>query len=252
MRGYLLARLNFEDDLFSDIRFMKLAMKLDDVDRALGCLVRAWRIAQKWYLKSPQGVPVEEWDKQFLPPEILECGLAKRRGDFVWVMGSDEQFSWLKQRQKAGQNSGKVRSKKALTVVERSLTGDQRLGTSYSYSSSSLSYDKEEAVVAASTADNSHPPYEPIPEIKNIGGSALEVMRHVTPRGQRALVEQFGVDRIARLAVPAFEWWESKGKQGPYSRTLNNYLANDVTYEQKKTRGVGELLNGGKPIDPFA
>lgn len=101
-----MARINIEDSLYQDRRFMDLYIKLKSVDTALGALIRAWSLAQKWYLIGDGTIPIKEWEKQLLPPEIIDCRLAIIEGDTVRVCGSDDQFGWLKQRVAAGRQGG--------------------------------------------------------------------------------------------------------------------------------------------------
>ena len=104
-----MARINIEDSLFKDIRFDELKMKLGSVDTALGAMVRAWSLAQKWYLKEEtcRLIPLSEWKKQRISDFIIEVGLAEVRENGVYVAGSDEQFAWLLQRQLAGKKGGR-------------------------------------------------------------------------------------------------------------------------------------------------
>lgn len=103
-----MARINIEDAIFRDHRFLTLAIKLGDPDRALGALVRAWCLAQKWYTKSEdRRIPIDDWHKQLLPKELLETGLVESNGQSVRVAGADEQFSWLLERAEAGRAGGR-------------------------------------------------------------------------------------------------------------------------------------------------
>lgn len=103
-----MARINIEDAIFRDHRFLTLAIKLGDPDRALGALVRAWCLAQKWYTKSEdRRIPIDDWAKQLLPKELLETGLVESDGKSVRVAGADEQFSWLLERAEAGRAGGR-------------------------------------------------------------------------------------------------------------------------------------------------
>lgn len=108
-----MARINIEDSIYQDARFVDLCAKLGGIDIALGAVVRAWSIAQKHYLSpvSSRLIPLAEWKKARLRDEILDCGLAELREQGVYVCGAEEQFAWLIQRQNAGK-SKKTRKKK--------------------------------------------------------------------------------------------------------------------------------------------
>lgn len=97
-----MARINIEDSLYQDQRFIDLAMALGGKFQAIGALVCAWSLAQKWYIKTDKMIPISEWEKQRLPREIISVGLAELIGDKVHVCGADKQFKWLQQRSQAG------------------------------------------------------------------------------------------------------------------------------------------------------
>lgn len=115
-----MARINVENGLWGDKRFVDLCIKMQDADKALGGLVRAWMLAQKWYLRPDKGIPDTEWKKQGIPEAIIEVGLAKRSGDFVFVLGADEQFAWLTQRVEAGRKGGIAKRENHNTITESS------------------------------------------------------------------------------------------------------------------------------------
>jgi len=104
-----MARINIEDSIFKDIRFEDLKIKTGSLETALGALIRAWSLAQKFYLDTETSrlIPITEWKKQRINPAVLECGLAEQRGEFIYVSGSEEQFKWLIQKQEAGKKGGR-------------------------------------------------------------------------------------------------------------------------------------------------
>lgn len=104
-----MARINVEDSLYKDIRFILLIGKLGSVEMALGAMVRAWSLAQEWYLneETDRLIPVADWKRQLLREEIVEVGLAEFREKGIYVVGADEQFTWLLQRQEAGKKGGR-------------------------------------------------------------------------------------------------------------------------------------------------
>jgi hypothetical protein len=127
-----LARINVEDSLYKDSRFLKLAMKLGDVDTALGALIRAWTLAQKWHLKPSKTIPVTEWAKQGIREEIIEVGLAEVTEEGVRVCGASKQFKWLEQRSEAGRKggtakwAGKPQAKRPMSVAKQPSSGARR------------------------------------------------------------------------------------------------------------------------------
>lgn len=101
-----MARINVEDSLFKEKRFSKLLLKTGDMDRAIGALVRAWALAQKYWLTPSQLVPLEVWEREEINPALLECGFAEKRELGIYVSGSKDQFGWLTQRSEAGKKGG--------------------------------------------------------------------------------------------------------------------------------------------------
>jgi hypothetical protein len=105
-----MARINIDDSIYKDSRFLKLVLALGDMDRAFGALVRAWALAQKWYLSTNRMIPESEWVKQGIPDAVIEAGLAERSGQFIRTRGADDQFGWLIKCQQGGaENKGKSR-----------------------------------------------------------------------------------------------------------------------------------------------
>lgn len=102
-------RVNIDDSIYRDPRFLDLCHQFaGDRFRALGALVVAWDLAQRFYLKSEHhNIPREEWLKQGLPKEILKCGLAHEdeRGN-IRVAGRDKYCEHLEKLQKAGKIGG--------------------------------------------------------------------------------------------------------------------------------------------------
>ena len=112
-----MARINIEDSLYKEKRFEKLMLKLGGRRAALGALVEAYMLAQKHYLNEANDrlIPFEEWAREEIAPEILECGLAERRDKGIYLKGSETQFGWLKQRS----DSGKTVSQKKLDSLAK-------------------------------------------------------------------------------------------------------------------------------------
>lgn len=120
IKKYTMARINIETSLFTDARFFQLVLKLQSMDAALGALVRAWVLGQKWYTKGDRMIPREEWDKQELPSALIECGLAAIVNDRIKIRGADEQFAWLVQKIEAGRKGGNA-SRRPKKIEENKL-----------------------------------------------------------------------------------------------------------------------------------
>jgi hypothetical protein len=119
-----LSRINIEDSIYKDPRFSDLILLLGSRVAAIGALVEAWSLAQKWYLSNDRLVPIEEWQKHKVPDAVIEVGLAKLENGKIRVSGADEQFKWLLQRSDAGKKSHAKSLKKKSVDRNRPLTTD--------------------------------------------------------------------------------------------------------------------------------
>ncbi len=117
-----MARVNIEDKLFTDSRWMKLLLKTGNEYTALGIVTAAWILAQKNWVQHKM-IPEKAWPKDF---EILiDVELASRRADGnVYIKGSKRAFSWLEQRVEAGRLGGSAHRKveKSQATAKRPLT----------------------------------------------------------------------------------------------------------------------------------
>jgi hypothetical protein len=111
------ARINIEDSIYKDHRFLELIIMMGGTDAALGSIVRAWSTAQDYWLQNGVGIPLPVWKKQKLRLELLEVGLAEIRGDFVYISGSEKQFLWLEQRQMAGEKGGRPKKGGSVEII---------------------------------------------------------------------------------------------------------------------------------------
>ena len=139
-----MARINFEDSIYSDFRFINLINRFGSIEFALGSLVRAWHLGQKYYLneKTNRMIPLKKWNQQGIKMDIIEVGLAEIIDDHVYIKGAEKQFAWLLRQKAAGVASHKARSARGVknpTMVEPPSTGAGVWRSSYSYSSSSSS-----------------------------------------------------------------------------------------------------------------
>lgn len=102
-----MARLNIEDTLWTDLRFQDLLVKSGNRWIAKGMILELWCVAQKYWLASRgRGIPKPAWIDLGLSNDLIECRLARDDGEFVYAIGSREQFAWLEQASRAGHNGG--------------------------------------------------------------------------------------------------------------------------------------------------
>lgn len=121
-----MARLNIEDSIYRDARFIKLIAKAGSLETALGILVRAWSVAQDWYLTPERMIPVSEWRKQELNDLLFDVGLATKVDEKIRVSGADEQFGWLLQKSEAGKKNRGSKKKPRTKSLNNSENGRQR------------------------------------------------------------------------------------------------------------------------------
>lgn len=115
-----MARINIDDGVESRPEYRRLLKLVNyDDDKALGLLVRFWRLAQD-YWGEHQLVPLEEienWDFQL----ILDSRWGIIRENGVYAIGSEERFAWYRQKCDASKKGG--RPKKEETEIEPEQTG---------------------------------------------------------------------------------------------------------------------------------
>lgn len=153
-----MARINIEDSLWSDPRFLKLCIKIGNEMQAIGAVVLAWRLAQRYYCPDRQPIPVDAFERAEMPEALIETGLAERVDDGVRMCGSDEHFAWWFQRQEAGRKGGLAKAKRPLADAKREVGGSKQNvpSSSYSFSNSKKEKEKKEEnkVAVATTAPN--------------------------------------------------------------------------------------------------
>lgn len=147
--GETVARINIEDSLWSDPRFMKLCIRLGDERTAIGAVILAWKTAQKHWCPHKNPIPNEEWAQAGIGREIIDVGLAKEVDDGIYVAGSEEHFDWYFERLSAAKAGGKARMKNVQRdssgrLVAAGVSARQNQPSSSSSSSNSFSNSKEE------------------------------------------------------------------------------------------------------------
>jgi hypothetical protein len=117
-------RLNLEDSLLIGKRFEKLIIRLGSKRAALGAVVEAWIVAQRYWKACDNGIPKTVWRTEELAQELIDVDLAEDRGDFVYIRGSKDHFGWLRERTEAGRKGGeaKARNHREKSVAELSKT----------------------------------------------------------------------------------------------------------------------------------
>lgn len=110
-------RLNVEDSVWLDPRFKLLEKSLGSRISAIGTLVEFWRLAQEYWVRGKNPVPLDIFKAYDLPEALVECCFAVLRNDGVHACGAAKQFAWIKTKHTAGKKgglaSGRSRQKKA-------------------------------------------------------------------------------------------------------------------------------------------
>lgn len=120
-------RINVEENLFSDPRFLDLCDELGRFE-ATGRLIFFWRVAQKYWLEddSQGGIPDEVFGRKEIWKPLADCGLAEKRGNFWYAKGAEAQFDWYLRKKRAGKAGGKksaeLRASKTQAPLEHCST----------------------------------------------------------------------------------------------------------------------------------
>lgn len=146
-----MARINIDDSLFNDPRFMDLVQRLGP-EVAIGSLVLAYKCAQRFWVPRLLPIPSDQFRLSKLRQEIIEVGLAEiRENGSVYIKGTEEQFAWLIQRSKAGRENKGKSVKRKRTEPNGTERNRSSYSSSYSSSSSSSVSSSNSAIAAQST-----------------------------------------------------------------------------------------------------
>ncbi len=139
-----MARINVEDSIWSDDRFLRLIEITGNRALAVGYMVLAWKAAQKFWMDGRKPIPTPVFKVLPGSDELVESGLAEPifDGDFYHIKGSEEHFAWLMQKKEAGKVGGKqsgiARRIAHDEIIEEKMkrreAAVKRLEPSYSYS----------------------------------------------------------------------------------------------------------------------
>lgn len=115
-----MARINIDDSLFYDPKFINLITKTGSQFTAIGAYFYALKIAETYLsADNPDGkIPLEEWREYEFGDLMLDVKLARILNDKVIVFGAEEQFGWLQKRRSAGSQGGKSRTRRVDSVPE--------------------------------------------------------------------------------------------------------------------------------------
>lgn len=129
-----MARINIEDKLWSDDRFLSLLEKLGSRAQAVGSVVLAFKLAQEFWLPNKKNIPLPRWELSSNAQALLDSGLAVLQQDGVYVSGTEENFAWYFAKVVAGKAGGKASAAARETKGKKSK---QRSSTAQADSSES-------------------------------------------------------------------------------------------------------------------
>lgn len=138
-----MARINVDDSIYRDSRFMDLCVQLGGMEVALGSLILAWDMAHR-FARSPSGyIPQAEWSKLKHGQAIQSVGLAEVRDGGVYVKGSSEKCKFIRERSEKAAEIGRVgglksqekrRSKAKQSVAKTTFSSSSSFSNSEEYS----------------------------------------------------------------------------------------------------------------------
>jgi|LakMenE18May11ns_1017448.scaffolds.fasta_scaffold9958908_4 hypothetical protein len=124
-----MARINVEDEWFTDARRLRLIELTKDKNIADGMAIMAWFLAQKYWVKK-ELIPYHAWHGAGMSDLLFECGLAEKREDGVYVRGSKRHFHWYFKKVEAGRKGGLKSSQRQRDSKGRLTTSQAVLGDS--------------------------------------------------------------------------------------------------------------------------
>jgi hypothetical protein len=142
-------RINIEDSFFIDPRTVRLAIKLGSEDLAYGMLLRAFKLAQKFWCNKEnpkQNIPEEAFKNEKLDI-LIDLNWAKQVCNSYYIHGTEKNFKWWFEASDKGKKSAAARFKKYGTAQPKnpnrsepcSNRSEQARSSSSSSSSSSCS-----------------------------------------------------------------------------------------------------------------
>lgn len=113
-----MARINIEECWWSDPRRMHLVLKVGF--QADAAAVNMWRLAQEFWARGRENIPIDTFQQLQFANELLESNLAVVRERSVYVRGSSQYLEWTaekrEQAREAGKKSADARRKKTGTA----------------------------------------------------------------------------------------------------------------------------------------
>jgi hypothetical protein len=119
-----MARINIDESLFTDPRFISLCVLLKSEIKAIGWWVKVARLAQTYWKLDKQLIPFDAYEFAKFPKKLLDSGIVEKRESGYYLRGSEENFAWIYQKVISGRKShGGGRPLKSLENKQRQNNG---------------------------------------------------------------------------------------------------------------------------------
>lgn len=112
--GNFMARVNIEEEWWSDPRRSRLIEMIGSVIAVDGLMVGLWRTAQQYWSSGEQLIPIDVFQQTPHWEAVLKVGLAVVNPDGLtaYVKGTRRFLSWLEQQRQLGSRGGKASAKR--------------------------------------------------------------------------------------------------------------------------------------------
>lgn len=231
-------RINIEESFWSDPRFTKLCCLMNDTEAAAGAVIWAWKMAQKFWIEGRCLIPEKHWKYIKSGPSLVDSGLAEKRVNGIYMVGSESNFEWIEKRKEAGRKGG-------LAKASKTYEGVAKLPSSSSSSSISKTTAAEDGVVEEKRAntdertkhdksDDSQLTDSEREFREDVGAAELVDPWRVANRDWADFQRSFPVAQDAQDYVHALA--DSSAKAGRAGDDLKNFMANCIRKRAREAR----------------
>jgi hypothetical protein len=269
-QGRIMARLNIEESIWSDTRFLILSKKFGERE-AIGMLVQFWRSGAQFF-KEGKVIPEDMFHDMDFSSELIRLGFARKTPDGIEVAGSVDHFSWMldkkesasraghaswEARKKSGQDMGEIsrmRFRESSNEIERGSNEDRTdiepIERSLSHSlSHSLSKRENttttELVHDAPSAMAEATPPKLMPKAFPLKFESVdELLSHLSHGTTKRWMALYDNDKefLRHECIKAFGWYHDNPKKKPknrqgWSNALSSWLSRSWTRRAIETKG---------------
>lgn len=153
-----MARVNFEEQWWSDPRRSALIKRVGEEERADGVMAKAWRTAQEFWKHGGAVVPNSIFSVLAFASDILAVGLAEQREDGVYLRGSSQYLSWIAERRAAAKAGGKKSAAKRVKKPKQTEANSNQTEASANQTQASVSGSLSVSVSGSSSDSGEIPP----------------------------------------------------------------------------------------------